>query len=290
MSFRKIKNLFVVLFSLLMLPGALYAADSYYEQKLTSRFLSSVTNEVLERSVRQVVYIKDNKMRVEEKKSGNGTIILLEKKIVQNYNKAKKTYAAVDFLSLEMVQRRLEYRGTQFAPMMQSAMQSSQKGLLDTLEWMPEERRSFMQDRMGQQISIMKNMQGNVPNDPAKSVVEVTYSDDSVKINGFDCYKVEILENKKPVHTSWMTNDITLPPNFRRFDNILFLFKSKVSSELKKLKGFPIKETTVLVFDSMNKIQRTREVTSYTEKYLKDTDFEPPLGYMKVDSESFKPF
>jgi len=274
----------------LILPNTVYATDVYFELTATSKFLSGVTNELIGDVSKKKIYIKENMMKIHNLKSGKQSIILLDKKVVWNIDPTKQMYASTNFLNIEMVQRRQEFRGTQFAPMMEGAMRSSQRGLMDSLDWMPNERKSFMQDRMSQQIGIMRNMQGNMPTDPAKSVVETLYTDDSKTINGYNCYKVQILENKKPVVTSWLTNDITLPDSFRRFDDVLLFFKSKVSAELKKIKGFPIKETSLVVFDGLDKIQRTREVTKYVEKYIKESEFKPPAGYMKVDHESFSSF
>jgi len=199
MHFEKFNKVSILLFLALALPNIVYGADGYFEQTRTSKFLSGVTNELLESKNREKVFIKEHMMKIENINTGNQTIILLNKKVVWNIDNTKKMYASTNFLNLEMVQRRQEFRGTQFAPMMEGAMRSSQKGLMDSLDWMPTDRKSFMEERMSQQIGIMRNMQGNMPSDPAKSVVETLYTDESKTINGFNCYKVKILENKKSV-------------------------------------------------------------------------------------------
>jgi hypothetical protein len=159
------------------------------------------------------------------------------------------------------------------------------------------EREAFMA-RMDEQMRKMKEQMANLPASLREKMgagmgvgaVTVRKEAETRKIAGYTCQKYTVTMGESMTMEQWATPDLQVPLQYYESMKAMFannpMLKGLASSmeEFKKIKGFPLAETTSIKGPMGLGGVTTREAVEVKQTPIPASTFEVPAGYKKKES------
>ena len=259
-------------------------ADLRYDQTTTNEYHIGQAKKIQEVS-HQKVYIKDQKIRIENKEDGKVILIRFDREKLYELNSKNKNYTEKSFQELKKAQGS-PIPSQQVAPQRNVGMQAARKQLGKLADGLSPERRSFMEQMMLRQQALMMG-KAQVPAMPTvvasgKPVI-VKETTQVKEINGFSCRRVKVVQGKKKIIDMWVTTQGGPPKNyFAQIIETLGLFNPEVISAVKVIEGFPIKQKYRIQTGPLAGTLQAVATNNFDNSKLSDDLFEIPKGYSKI--------
>jgi len=213
----------------------------------------------------QKLYIKGDKLKLVDEEAGVECIVRLDKRLIWEIDRNKKTYVETHFDYFEQKRKEREENRLRCIRLLNKK---------DPL------KRRLLASQMGYKL----DKDGNV-------VEEITarteWVEGEFEVMGKKCRRVRIFEDERQVFELWLTKEVKLPESVMRFYRESGLLSEAVCKELDKLRGegFPLKLSADIDVGAIS-VRVEAEVKSLKEKDLDDKEFELPQGYKCTEKKT----
>jgi hypothetical protein len=234
-----------VLLAVVVYPLTVLSQGLYWEQTVTMPAV------VKGEELRTKGYVVPMKLKSTDD-DGNGIIIRGDKEIMYTVNEKENTYSEMTFKEFE-------------AQMTQ--MNEQMKKMKEQMKDMPAEQRKMLEGMM----SGMMN----------EKEYAIKKTSEKKKVIGYNCEKILVYEDNKPVGEFWITKDIGSMKEYAKnwvnlMDKMVQAPMAKMYRKIAELDGFAME----------SKFGDMRTTTTKLEKRsISASEFEVPAGYKKVEME-----
>ena len=192
---------------------------------------------------------------------GMDMIFLLDKQLIVNVDRNKKTYSEMTFGELEAGMKKVS-----------GAMDAKMAELREQMKGMPEEQRKMMEKMMGK-------MGGG-----DQGAISVEKTGEKKTVSGYACTKYIVSQGGDEIVTMWVTKDIAGFDAMRRdmeefgerMAALTPKFGKAMGEGMKKVDGFPMQSETSGIISVVKTVDKRSTPLS---------EFSVPAGYTKVKSE-----
>lgn len=213
------------------------------------------------KTVEQTLWIRGEHLKMTDNKNKLATIIRLDVEEVWQINGNYQVYRKVPFSFFK--KKRKDYLATR-----EAAKRKTEK--------MTGKERQTTIEKYGFKTDMLGNITGDIP-------PEVVETDNTSKINGFNCRLVVLKEYGREAVKAWVTDEVKRPGNMLRFYSELNLFHPGLVEKIKKVTDFPVKLEITIDFGTLYNKTFTTEVTDVASVEKPEDFFDIPEGVVQVE-------
>ncbi|MFH1422572.1 MAG: DUF4412 domain-containing protein [Planctomycetota bacterium] len=251
---------FIIFILLAFVFNSFASADIKIEQE--SSGFSGSEQKTKKELTKQVLLLKNDKLKLENLEEPVICIVRLDKKLIWEINKTEKTY----------VERHFSY----FRELRKNKASQRNQVIRELNGYEPEKRTKEAKE-LG--FRLLEN--GKVDPDIMAQTIR---TEEKKEIAGYECSHVIIKEDENVALDLWLTDKIKAPDtdNLIRFYEELGIFSSEVIEEMKKIKEIPLELNMKIDAGSLSFSVFAVAKKIDTSADIKEKEFELPEGLKKI--------